>query len=350
MANFNTIPGSTNMGPGQTVMRKLDDSGWQGFTIPVTPGGVGLGNVDNTSDMNKPVSTAQQTAINSMQSNIPTGTTSEYYRGDKSWQTLDKSTVGLSNVDNTSDANKPVSNAVSTALSSKANTSSLATVALSGAYSDLSGKPSLFSGSYTDLTNKPTIPAGQVNSDWNSVSGLSQILNKPTLFSGAYADLTGKPTLFSGAYADLTGKPTLATVATSGSYNDLSNKPTIPTLPTYSQSSVSRTLNSNFQPSTTRNTLVNYSVEIATTLSLSGGTVGTVFLEISADGSTGWTELSRFTNGNTGALTVGLNINQNMTSTLSGTVPAGYYVRLRTVNTTGTPTFTYRSGQETAII
>tara|TARA_Y100001937_G_scaffold93524_1_gene126678 strand:+ start:13506 stop:16829 length:3324 start_codon:yes stop_codon:yes gene_type:complete len=29
------------------------------------------------------------------------------------------------------------------------------------------------------------------------------------LFSGAYADLTGKPTLFSGAYADLTGKPAL---------------------------------------------------------------------------------------------------------------------------------------------
>lgn len=37
------------------------------------------------------------------------------------------------------------------------------------------------SGSYNDLTNKPTIPAAQVNSDWNSVSGVSQILNKPTI-------------------------------------------------------------------------------------------------------------------------------------------------------------------------
>jgi hypothetical protein len=37
------------------------------------------------------------------------------------------------------------------------------------------------SGSYNDLSNKPTIPAAQVNSDWNSVSGVSQILNKPTL-------------------------------------------------------------------------------------------------------------------------------------------------------------------------
>jgi len=47
-----------------------------------------------------------------------------------------------------------------------------------------------------------------VNADWNSTSGLSEILNKPTLFSGAYNDLTGKPTLFSGAFVDLTGKPT----------------------------------------------------------------------------------------------------------------------------------------------
>jgi hypothetical protein len=43
--------------------------------------------------------------------------------------------------------------------------------------------------------------------------------------SGAYNDLTGKPTLFSGAYNDLTGKPTLF----SGDYDDLSNKPTLGT-------------------------------------------------------------------------------------------------------------------------
>lgn len=46
-------------------------------------------------------------------------------------------------------------------------------------------KPSLAtvatSGSYNDLSNKPTIPAAQVNSDWNAVSGLAEILNKPTI-------------------------------------------------------------------------------------------------------------------------------------------------------------------------
>ena len=43
------------------------------------------------------------------------------------------------------------------------------------------------------------IPAAQVNSDWNATSGVAQILNKPTLatvaMSGSYTDLTNKPTI-----------------------------------------------------------------------------------------------------------------------------------------------------------
>lgn len=102
-----------------------------------------------------------------------------------------------------------------------------ATVATTGAYDDLSGKPVLFSGNYNDLTNKPAIPAAQVNADWNATSGIAQILNKPVLFSGAYDDLSGKPVLFDGTWASLSGKPTFATVATSGDYNDLINKPVL---------------------------------------------------------------------------------------------------------------------------
>jgi len=84
----------------------------------------------------------------------------------------------------TQEVNLATESYVTTAISGKANTSSLATVATSGSYADLTNKPTLFSGSYTDLTSKPT------------------------LFSGAYADLTGKPTIFSGSFADLTNKPT----------------------------------------------------------------------------------------------------------------------------------------------
>jgi hypothetical protein len=83
---------------------------------------VGLGNVDNTSDANKPISTATQTALNAKENTITAGTTSQYYRGDKTFQTLDKTAVGLGNVDNTSDANKPVSTATQTALNAKQDT------------------------------------------------------------------------------------------------------------------------------------------------------------------------------------------------------------------------------------
>ncbi len=61
----------------------------------------------------------------------------------------------------------------------------LSAVAASGAYADLSGKPSLAtvatSGAYNDLTGKPTIPAAQVNADWSAVSGVAQVLNKPAI-------------------------------------------------------------------------------------------------------------------------------------------------------------------------
>lgn len=152
--------------------------------LVLTKTDVGLSNVDNTSDINKPISTAVQTALNTKASTsvvttttsglmsatdktklngistgatanatdsalrdrsthtgtqsistianlqntldvkepiLNSGTTIQYYRGDKSWQTLDKTAVGLPNVDNTSDINKPISTAVQTALTSANN-------------------------------------------------------------------------------------------------------------------------------------------------------------------------------------------------------------------------------------
>lgn len=72
-------------------------------------------------------------------------------------------------------------------------------------------------GDYDDLTNKPTIPAAQVNSDWDAVSGVAQILNKPTL-----------GTMAAESASDYTKTANLATVATTGAYSDLSGTPTIP--------------------------------------------------------------------------------------------------------------------------
>jgi hypothetical protein len=94
-------------------------------TTALTKSDVGLGNVDNTSDTDKPISSATQTALDTKEPIISAGTSAQYYRGDKTFQTLDKAAVGLANVDDTADADKPISTATQTALDLKANTTDL---------------------------------------------------------------------------------------------------------------------------------------------------------------------------------------------------------------------------------
>lgn len=90
---------------------------------------VGLGNVDNTADTVKAVASAAKLAtarsINGVafdgtadititttgtdptkEPKITAGDTTQYWRGDKTWQALNAATVGLPNVDNTSDYTK----------------------------------------------------------------------------------------------------------------------------------------------------------------------------------------------------------------------------------------------------
>ena len=107
--------------------------------------------------------------------------------------TLNELSVALNN-----DAN--FATTVTTALGLKVDSSSLATVATSGSYSDLTGTPVL----------------------------------EAVATSGSYSDLTGTPVLeavaTSGSYNDLTDTPTLAAVATSGSYSDLTGNITAGTI------------------------------------------------------------------------------------------------------------------------
>lgn len=119
----------------------------------------------------------------------------------------------------TIDITVPTTVAELTDASDYATVASLATVATTGSYNDLSSKPTIppaqvqadwdqSDNTQVDyIKNKPTIPSAQVNADWNSVSGVSEILNKPTLAtvatSGLYADLLNTPTIPEGL-ADLT--------------------------------------------------------------------------------------------------------------------------------------------------
>ena len=85
-----------------------------------------------SSSVKYPTVDAVNSGLATKEPSIAPGTTNQYYRGDKTFQTLDKNAVGLGNVDNTSDANKPVSTAQSTAIGLKEDSTNKHTTAITG--------------------------------------------------------------------------------------------------------------------------------------------------------------------------------------------------------------------------
>jgi len=83
----------------------------------VTKSQIGLGNVDNTADMDKPVSIAQQTVFDAKADAV---VLNAHLANTENPHAVTQAQVGLGKVDNTSDADKPVSTAQQTALDGKA--------------------------------------------------------------------------------------------------------------------------------------------------------------------------------------------------------------------------------------
>lgn len=268
---------------------------------------------------------------------------------------------------------------------------------------------------YSSLTGAPIIPAAQVNSDWTATSGVSQVLNKPTLATvattGSYDDLTNKPVIPSVNYpvtsvntkvgavvltntdvgaaasvhahvisditnlqstldskASITSLSGYATTASLSGYATTSdfttglagkfNTPTgttsqyirgdgsLATLPSSTRTftNPARTLNTAFQISTTQDAQVHYAVDITVGALVLGGQSGRVILEYADNIGMTTNVITVNTGGNS---TSGvLNITNLGTVSLSGMIPSGKYVRLRTVNVTGTPTYTFQNAQE----
>jgi len=207
------------------------------------------------------------------------------------------------------------------------------------------------------------IPA-QVNPDWNATTGAAQILNKPTLktvamtgeatdltglaplaltaawadvvgkpalFSGDWSDLTGRPTFspvaISGSYVDLQGRPAFAAVAISGSYNDLTDKPTttytfnfgVPAARTIVLSTAYQAINP------AKAATVTVSPSCSASLSLAGGSTCLLQARIGVAPLTcaSGAVVANWTNGNTGALTIGLALNQVVGAPYGINLPIG---------------------------
>lgn len=106
------------------------------------------------------------------------------------------------------------------------------------------------------------------------------------------------------------------------------------------------------QLSATNDVQMNYSVTIATTATIGGGASGTVVLEICSTNSAtpaSWIEIARVTNGQVITLAIALQSVQTTAGGLSGILPLGFYRKIRSINNTGTPTFTSNPGQEVII-
>lgn len=141
----------------------------------------------------------------SKESTITAGTTAQYYRGDKSWQTLDKATIGLSNVDNTSDASKPVSTAQQSALDLKAN---LVSPSFTGAVTvpDPTNTTDAATKAYVDNAASSAVTAATTPDATTTVKGKIQLTG----------DLSG--TAASPTVPGLAGKESTITAGTTAQY------------------------------------------------------------------------------------------------------------------------------------
>lgn len=232
----------------------------------VTKAQVGLGNCDNTSDANKPISTATQSALDSLSTEISNEVirakaieeelsediTSESLRATNAENKITsnltahttntnnphnvtKSQIGLNNVDNTADVNKPISTATQNALNNKADkATTLSGYGITDAYTktEIDNKISSvykFKGSVEDVEDLPA--------DGNTVGDVYNVIITGDNYAWTEdgwdklaGDIDLTPYLLkSEAQSTYATISSLSTVATSGSYNDLLNKPTIPT-------------------------------------------------------------------------------------------------------------------------
>lgn len=117
-ATGDTGAGVAAGGTANQALTKINSTDYNTQWSTVDKTFVGLGNVDNTSDASKPISTATQTALDGK---ATTAALNAHTSNTSNPHSVTKAQVGLGNADNTSDANKPVSTAQAAADALKVN-------------------------------------------------------------------------------------------------------------------------------------------------------------------------------------------------------------------------------------
>ena len=210
LSNNDTILSALGKLEGNSVLKApLASPTFTGTVNGITKSMVELGNVDNTADANKPVSAEQQAALN-LKADVTALNTGLALKADQSALNLKaplasptftgtvsgitKSMVGLGSVDNTADANKPVSAEQQAALNLKADVTALNTgLALKADVTALNTGLALkadaiametaldekqAAGSYATLVDG-TVPANQLPSYVDDVVEFAEVGNFP---------------------------------------------------------------------------------------------------------------------------------------------------------------------------
>nr|DAI89607.1 MAG TPA: hypothetical protein [Caudoviricetes sp.] len=254
---------------------------------------------------------------------ITAGTTAQYWRGDKTWQTLDKIAVGLGNIDNTADVNKNVLSA--TKLTTARNINGVA----------FDGTSNI---TIVDATKEPIITAGTNLQYWRG-DKTWQTLNTANVPENTNLYYTN-----SRARASIS----LTTTGTGTStYNSTTGILNIPTPVTTTDNTVTRTINSStYTISSTKPATVKYNIKIACTATIGSASSGKVLFQYSTDGGTNWIDAGEVENSNTVSLAIVLNSTTNQSGFIVWSVPANALCRL-VPTTSGTTTITWIRGQET---
>jgi hypothetical protein len=213
IAATDTILGAINKLNGNDALKaNLASPTFTGTVSGITATMVGLGNVTNTADASKPVSTAQQAALD-LKANLASPTFTGTVSG------ITASMVGLGNVGNTSDANKPVSTAQQTALNLKAN---LASPTFSGTVVLPTGTSSVAPLKFATGTSLTTAVFGSVEFDGTNLY-LTNNSASPTRKTLAFTDSV----IASVSLASLTAAPLKPVVAWGNNHDGQTTLPTL---------------------------------------------------------------------------------------------------------------------------
>ncbi|MBP6040899.1 MAG: hypothetical protein KA509_03735, partial [Flavobacterium sp.] len=157
-------------------------NGYAGPNVSLTKADIVLGNVDNTSDNNKPISIDTRAALD-LKANLASPTFTGTVSG------ITKTMVGLGNVDNTTDAGKPVSTATQTALDLKANVADVTTsLALKANVTDVTTSLAL-KANVTDVTTSIALKEDTANKTINvTTDGASDVKFPSAKAVKTYAD------------------------------------------------------------------------------------------------------------------------------------------------------------------